>query len=47
MATRPQKARIQKSQKGTDIPVPKRGDFFSDLKKAATPGKSVKRGPKK
>jgi hypothetical protein len=44
------KAMTEKSQKtkdGVDIPIPKRGDFFSDLKKAATPEPSGKRGPKK
>jgi hypothetical protein len=29
-----------------EIPVPKRGDFFKNLKKVATPQKSEKRGPK-
>lgn len=37
----------QKTKKGAEIPVPKRGDFFSNLKKAAAPEKSEKRGPKK
>lgn len=37
----------QKTPKGHEIPIPKRGDFFSDLKKAATPEKSGERGPKK
>jgi len=27
----------QKTKKGLEIPIPKRGDFFNDLKKAATP----------
>jgi len=36
----------QKTPKGHEIPVPKRGDFFSDLKKAATPEKKSDRGPK-
>lgn len=36
----------QKTKKGADIPIPKRGDFFDNLKKAATPEKS-QRGPKK
>jgi hypothetical protein len=40
-------AKTQKTDKGHDIPVPKRGDFFSDLKKAATPDKDSQRGPKK
>jgi len=40
-------SKTQKTKQGAEIPVPKRGDFFSDLKKAATPSKSEKRGPKK
>jgi hypothetical protein len=36
----------QKTKKGMEIPVPKRGDFFGNLKKAATPQKSAKDGPK-
>jgi hypothetical protein len=41
-------AKTQKTKDGIDIPVPKRGDFFSDLKKAAAPEKkSQSRGPKK
>jgi hypothetical protein len=40
-------AKTQKTGKGAEIPIPKRGDFFDDLKKAATPEKSEKRGPKK
>jgi hypothetical protein len=35
--------KTQKSDKGHEIPIPKRGDFFKDLKKAATPAKSEKR----
>jgi len=35
----------QKTPKGVEIPIPKRGDFFKNLKKAATP--SVPRRPKK
>lgn len=31
--------KTQKTKRGDEIPVPKRGDFFSDLKKAATPEK--------
>ena len=27
----------QKTPKGEQIPIPKRGDFFKNLKKAATP----------
>jgi hypothetical protein len=38
--------KTQKTKAGEDIPIPKRGDFFSNLKKAATPEKS-ERGPKK
>jgi hypothetical protein len=39
--------KTQKTKGGAEIPVPKRGDFFSNLKKAATPEKeSGKRGPK-
>jgi hypothetical protein len=38
----------QTTKHGAEIPVPKRGDFFSNLKKAAAPeGKSKRRGPKK
>jgi hypothetical protein len=41
-------SKIQKTKKGHEIPVPRRGDFFRNLKKAATPEKSQgKRGPKK
>jgi hypothetical protein len=37
----------QKTPKGHEIPVPKRGDFLSNLKKATTPEKkSGNRGPK-
>ena len=38
----------QKTKQDYEIPVPKRGDFFSNLKKAATPDKkkSGHRGPK-
>jgi hypothetical protein len=35
----------QKTVKGSEIPIPKRGDFFKNLKKAATP--SASRRPKK
>jgi hypothetical protein len=42
------KPRVQKTKEGYSIPVPKRGDFFSNLKKAAAPErKSERRGPKK
>lgn len=37
-------SKTQKTTKGHEIPIPKRGDFFSDLKKAATPSKD---SPKK
>ena len=37
----------QTTPKGHEIPVPKRSDFFSDLKKAATPDKESESGPKK
>jgi hypothetical protein len=37
----------QKTPKGHEIPVPKRGDFFKDLKKVATPEKKSEDGPKK
>jgi hypothetical protein len=39
-------AKTQKTKDGIDIPIPKRGDFFSDLKKATTPEK-LKDSPKK
>jgi len=38
--------KTQKTRKGHEIPIPKRGDFFSNLKKAATPEKKSERGPK-
>lgn len=31
------KSKRQTTKKGADIPIPKRGDFFKNLKKAATP----------
>ena len=31
--------KTQKTRDGVEIPVPKRGDFFDNLKKAATPSK--------
>lgn len=40
-------SKSQKTSKGHDIPVPKRGDFFGNLKKAAAPEKKSERGPKK
>ena len=36
----------QTTPKGHEIPVPKRGDFFNDLKKITTPNKS-ENSPKK
>jgi hypothetical protein len=39
-------AKTQNTKDAVDVPVPKRGDFFDDLKKAATPKKSQDRGPK-
>ena len=32
--------KTQKTPKGHEIPIPKRGDFLKDLKKVATPKKS-------
>jgi hypothetical protein len=40
-------AMTQKTKSGVDIPIPRRGDFFDNLKKATAPQKSTKRGPKK
>lgn len=40
-------AKTQKTRKGEEIPIPKRGDFFDNLKKAAAPETLPKRGPKK
>lgn len=37
----------QQTKRGEVIPVPNRGDFFKNLKKAATPEKSKDRGSKK
>jgi hypothetical protein len=37
---------LQTTPQGATIPVPKRSDFFKNLKKTATPDKSTKR-PKK
>ena len=34
---REDRAKTQKTKKGYEIPVPKRGDFLRDLKKAAEP----------
>lgn len=36
----------QKTQKGYEIPVPKRGDFFRNLKKAANASPPPKRPAK-
>jgi hypothetical protein len=36
----------QTTKKGAEIPIPKRSDFFSNLKKPATPEKSGPRSPK-
>ncbi len=33
----------QSTREGMEVPIPTRGDFFADLKKAATPEKSRKR----
>ncbi len=42
------KPRTQRTPKGDEIPVPTRGDFFRNLKKATTPvKKKSERGPKK
>jgi hypothetical protein len=38
--------KIQKTKQGEQIPAPKRGDFFDNLKKAATPTTSERRDPK-
>ena len=35
-------AKTQRTRQGHEISIPKRGDFFSDLKKAATPEKKSK-----
>lgn len=37
----------QTTKKGTEIPIPKRGDFFGNLKKVAAPQKGSPSGPKK
>jgi hypothetical protein len=36
-------ARSQKTPKGAEIPIPKRGDMFGNLKKAAKPEKPSRR----
>lgn len=33
-------SKTQKTKKGAEIPIPKRSDFFKDLKKVAAPKKS-------
>jgi hypothetical protein len=40
-------AKTQKTPRGYDIPTPKRGDFFGNLKKAATPEKKSQSGGRK
>jgi hypothetical protein len=42
-----QMAKRQTTPKGAEIPIPKRGDFLANLKKAATPTKSKRRATKK
>jgi hypothetical protein len=37
-------AKTQKTKEGHEIPIPKRGDFFDNLKKVSTPKKDA---PKK
>ena len=37
--------KTQQTPKGEEIPIPKRGDFFGNLKKAATPEKGKKSVP--
>ena len=34
--------KTQKTREGAEIPIPKRGDFFADLKTVATPEKKLK-----
>lgn len=41
------KTPTQKTPKGYEIPILKRGDFLDTLGKIATPQKSTKCGPKK
>ena len=36
---KPMSKQTQKTPKGHEIPIPKRGDFLTNLKKAATPAK--------
>jgi hypothetical protein len=48
MKNKENKGLTQKTPKGHEIPIPKRGDVLQMLKKAAhTPVKSTKRSPKK
>jgi hypothetical protein len=42
----PKTVKTQVTPQGEEIPVPKRSDFFKNLKKATAPDKSTKR-PKK
>jgi hypothetical protein len=37
-------AKTQTTKAGVEIPIPTRGDFFGDLKKAAAPVKKSKKG---
>jgi hypothetical protein len=46
MKKRPEK-KVQVTREGAEIPIPRRGDFFKNLKKAAAPEKTSKRGAKK
>jgi hypothetical protein len=34
-----QKVKVQKTKEGYEIPIPKRGDFLRNLKKAAKPSR--------
>lgn len=34
--------RLQTTKEGAEIPIPKRGDFFRNLRKAATPERQSK-----
>jgi hypothetical protein len=40
-------AKTQKTPKGAEIPIPKRSDFLSNMKKVATPEKTSEDSPKK
>jgi hypothetical protein len=37
VTTTPRKPKTQTTPKGTEIPVPKRGDFLRDLRKVSEP----------